>query len=538
MITVYSPTMTDYTTNGLAVLEPISCEVTAEAGGRYELDMELPKDDAGKWRIASQNGYIVKCPVPGGVTEIAIEGDNAEIWRIKPDYSSRAPLRSQPIESVPVTYDAWQTNFPYSVGSKVTYNSRNYELYSPLTNNTERVTVPPLLPGRWKEIANTKPGAPAIDYLSPGTEFYLIDVYSVWFLHVQTKGGVEGYVASGACEYVRTIDVRDIEPRTITEQLFRIKTVNATGRKTVKLWAQHVSYDHAGVEAGECVITNAAPASAIARYKNALLWEPNCTIATNLKPEDGTFSATLTKKNMISALLDPDTGIVAKYKARLIRDNWDFFIYRNTDKKSPVEIRYGGNLVSIKAKRDTSKLYTRIRPIAKQADGKTDLYLDGETPWIDSPLLDDYPVITMLDVELDAKVGDDDGNGGKWTETSLRDYMLAKAQEKLDVDNVDKAIITVQVEFVDLGDTAEYPQYKNTQRLHMYDTVRVVCEPDDIDMELYVTGYRWDAVRERYTSVTFANAYSYAARAVAGFMIGNGAIELNKLAPSIRDKLS
>ncbi len=535
MITIYSTQDTDYATNGRAVLAPVSCDITGEAAGKYELDIELPKDDAGKWKLLTNNGWIIKAPVPGGQTELAVEGDNAEVWKVKDDLGTRAQVRSQPKDDTIINYAAWGYPAVYTVGDRCTYNNHNYQLTADLTG-AEQSTPPPSVPAKWAEIARTKPGAPILDYLAAGTEFYKAEDYSAYWMRIQTYGGVEGYVRKSACVYVRTISAEDIEPRVITEQLFRIKTVTEQSRRNVAVWCQHVSYDHNGNMTGVCKVNNAAPASAIARMKNALLWDPECTIATNLKEEDGAYTGDLSKKNLISALLDPDKGIVSYYKARIIRDNWDFFLYKNTLRRSPITITYGGNLVGVTVKKDTSKLITRVRPIAKAADGKTDFFLDG-APWVDSPILNDYPVITLLDLDIDAKVGGDDGNDGTWTEETLRAYMREQAEKKFSVDNVDKPTITMTVEYVNMGDTAEYAQYKGLTRLHLYDTVHLYDPEDDIDTDLFMTGFKWDAVRCRYKSVTFANSYTYGGRTVAGFQLMGGCIDYDKLAPSVRVKL-
>lgn len=64
MICVYDPDEREFKNNGIAVLNPITCTVTEELNGTYELDMLHPVDAHGKWtHLGAFN--IIRAPVPG-----------------------------------------------------------------------------------------------------------------------------------------------------------------------------------------------------------------------------------------------------------------------------------------------------------------------------------------------------------------------------------------------------------------------------------------------------------------------------------------
>ena len=63
MICIYSADCTDFTNNGLGVVVPTSCSVTETLNGEWELTLEHPIDDAGKWRRLVE-GRILRVPVP------------------------------------------------------------------------------------------------------------------------------------------------------------------------------------------------------------------------------------------------------------------------------------------------------------------------------------------------------------------------------------------------------------------------------------------------------------------------------------------
>ena len=67
MICVYGPECTDFSTNGLGVVTPLSCEVTETLNGEYEVKLEHALDEQGKW-VRLQEGYILRVPVPAAMT--------------------------------------------------------------------------------------------------------------------------------------------------------------------------------------------------------------------------------------------------------------------------------------------------------------------------------------------------------------------------------------------------------------------------------------------------------------------------------------
>ena len=84
MICIYEPDATDFTGNGLGALAPNSCKVTETLNGEWELEMEHPLDDFGKWQRIVE-GRIVRAPVPAAETpRIALLASvpGKEIYRV------------------------------------------------------------------------------------------------------------------------------------------------------------------------------------------------------------------------------------------------------------------------------------------------------------------------------------------------------------------------------------------------------------------------------------------------------------------------
>ena len=67
MICVYTPGSTDFSGNGLGPVAPMSCTVTETLNGEWELTLEHPLDETGKWHRLVE-GCILRAPVPAAMT--------------------------------------------------------------------------------------------------------------------------------------------------------------------------------------------------------------------------------------------------------------------------------------------------------------------------------------------------------------------------------------------------------------------------------------------------------------------------------------
>ena len=67
MICVSPAACTDFSGNGLGVVQPQSCTVTETLNGEWELTLVHPIDESGKWTRLSE-GNILRAPVPAAMT--------------------------------------------------------------------------------------------------------------------------------------------------------------------------------------------------------------------------------------------------------------------------------------------------------------------------------------------------------------------------------------------------------------------------------------------------------------------------------------
>ena len=525
MISVYDIGNEAFEKNGSAVLHPNVCDMAEDAGGSYEITMEHPITESGEWEHLVC-GAIIKAPVPVPTIQNAYVGQDVDVYGVNNDNTA---LREGPSEPERITYQAWQDRPEgYNVGSKVTYQSNNYQAIH--GEGGSSVTHNPPTHSDWKRIPNYTNGSPVLTTLKAGTELYYVEASGSYWAKVSTKQGIIGYVKNSQITFLRHETVEPIPERTVEDQLFRIYNVTInTDSQSVSVNARHVSYDLSGVLLDQCNISLAEPSMAIMRIRDAMLIEYRGEIATNLTGTDnGTYTGDLSYRNGTQAFLDPDKGVIPYFRAQLIRDNWDLFLMKNDMVDRGVRLEYGRNLRGVRWKRTSDKIINRVMPVAKNASGE-DLLLPEQ--WIDSENIDNWPVIIMEKLKVDGQVGKDDGTGTdtNWTEETLLDHMREKAEERYSVDHVDAQVVEVSVTFELLGNTEEYRQYRGLEKLYMYDLVRVGDPRVNLELQLQVSHIDWDCIRERYKGMKIGNVFDYGGRTVFGYNIGADAIEYEKI---------
>lgn len=531
MICVYPVMETAFTGNGAAVLTPISARVRMVAGGECSFTMEHPMDPWGHWKYLVREA-IVKLPVPKETIPAASVGYDTDVYKT----TTKADLREGPSEPTVINYSSWPLANT-QVGSKCTYNNKNYKcVYWDPSN--PGAGYPPSQNDWWQQIARYTSGSPVIVTLNSGTELFLVEDYDTSWYKMVTTYGLEGYIKKSQVAYDRHISPSDLQPRVVTEQLFRIKDVSVDRKRgTVSISGNHVSNDLNGVLVREVNVTNVVPAMAIGKITEAFMMNYQGNIATNITDDSyGTYTASIKRKNGMFCLTDPDTGIVPTFNARFTRDNWDLFIMENSAETPAYKLQYGRNVNGIIWRVRTGGLVTRVVPVAKAKNGD-DLYLPEN--YIDSDHIGSYPVVYMETLNVKGQVGKDDGSGTdtNWTEETLLEEMRTKASERFSVDKVDIPVTEVTVQLEKLGNTAEYAWMKGLEELVLYDLVEAI-EPDiGLDITLTVSEIEYDCIKEKITGLKLSNNIYDKNKTVAGYNIINGCLTENKLAGGVKDNI-
>jgi phage minor structural protein len=474
LITIYPGDADDFSTLGLGALAPTKCEVSWEAGGMYDLEIVHPVDAEKRWTLIDY-GMIIKAP---------------------------GPVREAPVVSAGIAPETIVTR----------------EIYRVTTNG-----------GRLHLRARASTSSRILGSYRPGTQVIRLEVSGNWAKVIVVNGGATGYMNTSYLTYARTETevIKGDKPGEIVEikqvgdQLFRIYEVErdaANGEIAAR--AMHISYDLRAISVkGDYAPKNVAVETVVAGILSRALaehpFEIHCYATGQVTGEFG-------GKSILDCLLEPETGIVAQTKARIIRDNYDIYLLPDQERDMGVELRYAKNLLGASMKVDAADIVTRIEAVGKTKDGKP-LYLDG-TGYVDSARIGSYPTVYAKRVEYDVQVGKD----GISNATQARAKLRQLAQDDFAA-GADLPKVSVDVDFLDLGTTTEYAQYHDLQAAHPYDTVAVEYPPLGISARLRLTKCTWDSLAGRYSQTTLGEIASIKPTTF-GYDIARGAVVGTKIA--------
>ena len=290
-------------------------------------------------------------------------------------------------------------------------------------------------------------------------------------------------------------------PTRLENQFFRIYEV-FEDEDCVTIKARHVWYDnlqnytlwqptegteYTGAAACRNILTNALSST-------ASLVASDCTDTRTFKPTD------FERKNLVEAYLDPENGVCAKYGLSLIRDNWDFYCLKEVGYDRGFVVQNKKNLLGVERTESIENVATRIAPFGKDANGDI-VWLDNDgVKYVDSQYLSDYgyPRVEILDTGL--QIGKDEV-----TADNINDKLLAAAEKRFTEDKVDLPELEMKIEFLSLGDTEEYAQYRGLDKVYLYDIITIKDTVRGYEYSAQVVGIEHDILTGMLLSVTLGS---------------------------------
>ena len=443
MICIYPADCTDFSSNGLGIVQPQSCTVTETLNGEWELTLVHPIDEHGRWTRLSE-GNILRAPVPAAMTP--------QMNLVTQQYQTQ-------------TYDV--------------------EIYK-VTTQRDPLRLRSGTGTRYRILGKYK----------KGTEVIVVNKTTSSWYEVTCPDGRHGYMSSEYLTHVRTeqqsvqVDVgfqnQVIESRQLRDQPFRIYRV-APELDKVTVYARHIFYDLL-----DNMIKSLKPSSSAVGASVVQSLSDAC-----LTSHDFTFYSDLTSTaeevewenvNPVEALLG-EGGLVEKYGAELARDWFDVFLVRRVGVDSDVQIRERKNLTGISYDVDETDVVTRIMPTGEDADGNI-LYLPEL--YIDSPNIGAYTHPKWI--HLAASEAKEVAEGENYKSlTACYEDMRAAAQAEFDK-GCDLPTVTLKVDFVNCADTEEYRQYAFLLNIFLGDSVRVVARRIGVEVSMRMTQYTYDCL--------------------------------------------
>lgn len=226
----------------------------------------------------------------------------------------------------------------------------------------------------------------------------------------------------------------------------------------------------------------------------------------------GVSTAYYIRKNLIEAIQsDMDQAFINRWGGEVYYDNYTIYVNEHIGFDNGMRVEIGLNCESIEAEIDMSSVTTRIVPTSYNGYGMT-----SSTPWVDSPLINHYPVIYTKTVEFpEVKMREDDSDLDDETviicdtQEQLNAALKKKCQELFET-GIDKPTSNYKVNLIDLSKTEEYKDLKNLETVGLGDTVHCKNRELDIETDGRVIKVSYDCIGEKNDSVEIGDfVYNY-----------------------------
>ena len=272
-------------------------------------------------------------------------------------------------------------------------------------------------------------------------------------------------------------DMLIIAPTPITgRQLFRIKEISEQD-DTVNLTCQHITEDIFKRSVKPIKVSNSTCQIALNAMISAVKTPLGKFSFTSNIMDNRTFNTT-EDETLYKVLMDGKHSIVGAWEGEMIRDNFLIDIPKSRGIDRGVVITTHQNLKQYERNKSSSSIITRLhlKSTFKPEGAEEDTVIKVT---VDSPLIGSYPYINETEYE----------NNDLNTEEELRKWGEAKFKNG----NIDKPTDQIKVEAYEL----------DGQTVHLGDTVTIMSLKHDVMLKKKAVGYVYDALAEKYISLTF-----------------------------------
>ena len=212
--------------------------------------------------------------------------------------------------------------------------------------------------------------------------------------------------------------------------------------------------------------------------------------------------------NFIEAVQgDAETSFLNQLGGEVFYDNYEMIVNEKIGSDNGARAEFGFNCKEIEEDIDMSDVVTRIIPVAY--NGYT---LEGETPWVDSPYIGNYPIIYKKKMEFkDVKLKEDAGEDEQGFETlaELREELIRLCKEQFQ-QGVDKPKCNYACDMYALEKTEEYKHVKGLEMIGMGDTVQCKHKKLGITTTARAIKITYDNIRKKNSAVELGDfRYNY-----------------------------
>lgn len=290
-------------------------------------------------------------------------------------------------------------------------------------------------------------------------------------------------------------------------QLFRVYKASTPLKGIVTYSAEHISYDLNGIPTLGLSVENATPQESITAAMQAAVLP--CPFSAWSDITNRKSIAISTPCSVRSMLGGQNCSVLSVWGGEYEFDNFTVKLHQSRGQDNGVTIEYGKNLTDIKQEESIDECYTHILPYAtynRDPEGEYDENAEAEKVYI-------YLAKRVLPisnaenlghtkayiVDLSKQFSEDE----QITEQALRAKALDFLAENA---SLGAPKVNLTVSFVQLWQTEEYRNIACLERVNMCDIVTVRFSKLGVESKAKVIKTVYDALKERYESITLGDA--------------------------------
>ena len=299
----------------------------------------------------------------------------------------------------------------------------------------------------------------------------------------------------GRWEYLVTDNVIAAPTPYSKKQLFRIYDYTKTETE-VTAYARHIFYDSAGEMLVDVRPTDKTGQEAL----DIILSGTKYKAKTNIKTRS---TAYYIRKNIMEAIGgDDENSFINRWGGERMYDNFTVIIHDRLGGDYGACAEFGRNMTGIEADISIDDVVTRIIPVSY--NGHT---LEGEEPWIDSPLIGSYanPRAAVIKFE-DVKLLEDcqEGEEGFSTLELLREELKRRCTKEYE-NGLDKPKVNYKVDLVEVANTEDYKDYKKLTTIGIGDDVLTKDRKLKVNVTARCIRLVYDCIEEENAEVELGN---------------------------------
>ncbi|WP_291648171.1 phage tail spike protein, partial [Clostridium sp.] len=211
------------------------------------------------------------------------------------------------------------------------------------------------------------------------------------------------------------------------------------------------------------------------------------------------------RKNIVEALIgDMDNSFINRWGGEFYCENYDIYINDRIGSDNGVRVEFGYNLNEIEEDINIENVVTRIIPV-----GFNGIMLEGNFPWVDSPLINKYTQIKMRVIEFsDVKVKENSNDEEGFNNIEEARAELIRRCNKLYEGGIDKPTVNYKIDMINIANTTAYEGLEMLVDVKKGDTVTCYIPHLDIDVKARVVDFEEDKITGEYISIELGNEVS------------------------------